>query len=140
MKEKMIAALNAAGVKTEGLTDDQVWDAYNQQALKKEGGDPGQPQINSEAITAAVNLALKPLTDEISTLKTQLQANAEKDLKTKREAVKTKFPFMTESAINSLSGDALNDMYSQCQTSTGLNPAFQGNSAQSDILTMEAPE
>ncbi|MGC6231969.1 DUF2213 domain-containing protein [Hafnia paralvei] len=141
MKEKMIAALNAAGVKTEGLTDDQVWDAYNQQALKKEGGgDPGQPQINSEAITAAVNLALKPLTEEISTLKTQLQANAEKDLKTKREAVKTKFPFMTESAINSLSGDALNDMYSQCQTSTGLNPAFQGNSAQSDILTMEAPE
>lgn len=140
MKDKMIAALNAAGVKTEGLTDDQVWDAYNQQALKKEGGDPGQPQINSEAITAAVNLALKPLTDEISTLKTQLQANAEKDLKTKREAVKTKFPFMTESAINSLSGDALNDMYSQCQTSTGLNPAFQGNSAQSDILTMEAPE
>ncbi|AMO81111.1 hypothetical protein [Obesumbacterium proteus] len=140
MKEKMIAALNAAGVKTEGLTDDQVWDAYNKQALKKEGGDPGQPQINSEAITAAVNLALKPLTDEISTLKTQLQANAEKDLKTKREAVKTKFPFMTESAINSLSGDALNDMYSQCQTSTGLNPAFQGNSAQSDILTMEAPE
>ncbi|WP_367376523.1 DUF2213 domain-containing protein [Hafnia alvei] len=141
MKEKMIAALNAAGVKTEGLTDDQVWDAYNQQALKKEGGgDPGQPQINSEAITAAVNLALKPLTEEISTLKTQLQANAEKDLKKKREAVKTKFPFMTESAINSLSGDALNDMYSQCQTSTGLNPAFQGNSAQSDILTMEAPE
>lgn len=140
MKDKMIAALNAAGVKTEGLTDDQVWDAYNQQALKKEGSHPGQPQINSEAITAAVNLALKPLTDEISTLKTQLQANAEKDLKTKREAVKTKFPFMTESAINSLSGDALNDMYSQCQTSTGLNPAFQGNSAQSDILTMEAPE
>jgi hypothetical protein len=36
MKEKMIAALNAAGVKTEGLTDDQVWDAYNQQMQKKE--------------------------------------------------------------------------------------------------------
>ncbi|KJQ11760.1 hypothetical protein, partial [Enterobacter hormaechei] len=47
MKEKMIAALNAAGVKTEGLTDDQVWDAYNQQMQKKEGGgDQGQAQIN----------------------------------------------------------------------------------------------
>ncbi|SQC08981.1 Uncharacterised protein [Klebsiella pneumoniae] len=33
---------------------------------------------------------------------------------------------MTEAAINSLAGEALNDMYSQCQTSTGLNPAFQG--------------
>lgn len=139
MKEKMIAALNAAGVKTEGLTDDQVWDAYNQQVQKKAGDQPGT-QINSDAITAAVNLAIKPLTDEISTLKTQLQANAEKDLKTKREAVKAKFPFMTEAAINSLAGDALNDMYSQCQTSTGLNPAFQGNGAQSEILSMEAPE
>ncbi|MDU1367639.1 DUF2213 domain-containing protein [Klebsiella michiganensis] len=133
MKEKMIAALNAAGVKTEGLTDDQVWDAYNQQAQKKAGGgDPGQPQINSDAITAAVNLAIKPLTDEIGTLKTQLQANAEKDLTTKRQAVKAKFPFMTEAAINSLAGDALNDMYSQCQTSTGLNPAFQQVNAEND--------
>lgn len=141
MKEKMIAALNAAGVKTEGLTDDQVWDAYNQQMQKKEGGgDPAQAQINSDAITAAVNLALKPLTDEIVTLKTQLQANAESELKTKRDAVKAKFSFMTEAAVNSLSGDALNDLYSQCQTSTGLNPAFQGNGAQSEILNMEAPE
>ncbi|MGM8716652.1 DUF2213 domain-containing protein [Enterobacter kobei] len=141
MKEKMIAALNAAGVKTEGLTDDQVWDAYNQQMQKKDGGgDPGQAQINSDAITAAVNLALKPLTDEISTLKSQLQANAESDLKTKRDAVKAKFSFMSEAAINSLAGDALNDLYSQCQTSTGLNHAFQGNGAQSEILNMEAPE
>lgn len=141
MKEKMIAALNTAGVKTDGLTDDQVWDAYNQQMQKKEGGgDPGQAQIHSDAITAAVNRALKPLTDEISTLKSQLQANAESDLKTKRDAVKAKFSFMTEAAVNSLSGDALNDLYSQCQTSTGLNPAFQGNSEKSDILSMEAPE
>ncbi len=138
MKEKMIAALNAAGVTTEGLTDDQVWDAYNQQIQKKDGG--GQPQINSDAITAAVNAAITPLTEKIGHLETQLQANAEKDLKTKRDAVKAQFSFMSEAAVNSLSGDALNDLYSQCQTSTGLNPAFQGNSAQSEILTMEAPE
>ncbi|MFI2884060.1 DUF2213 domain-containing protein [Klebsiella aerogenes] len=141
MKEKMIAALNAAGVKTEGLTDDQVWDAYNQQMQKKEGGgDPGQAQINSDAITAAVNAAITPLNEKLSKLETQLQANAESELKAKRDAVKAKFSFLTESAINSLSGDALNDMYSQCQTSTGLNPAFQGNGAQSEILNMEAPE
>lgn len=141
MKEKMIAALNAAGVKTEGLTDDQVWDAYNQQMKNKEGGgDPGQAQINSDAITAAVNAAITPLNDKLSKLETQLQANAENDLKAKREAVKAKFSFMTEAAINSLSGDALNDMYSQCQTSTGLYPAFQGNGTESEILTMEAPE
>ncbi|MDA4840942.1 DUF2213 domain-containing protein [Enterobacter hormaechei] len=141
MKEKMIAALNAAGVKTDGLTDDQVWDAYNQQMQKKEGGgDPDQAQINSDVITAAVNAALTPLNEKLSKLETQLQANAESELKTKRDAVKAKFSFMTEAAVNSLSGDALNDLYSQCQTSTGLNPAFQGNGAQSEILNMEAPE
>lgn len=141
MKQKMIAALNAAGVTTEGLTDDQVWDAYNQQLQKKPGGgEQAGAQFNADAITAAVNAALTPLTDKISLLETQLQANAEKDTTAKRQAVKAKFPFMTEAAINSLAGDALNDMYSQCQTSTGLNPAFQGNSAQSEILTMEAPE
>ncbi len=141
MKQKMIAALNAAGVTTEGLTDDQVWDAYNQQMQKKAGGgDPDGAQVNTDAITAAVNAALTPLTDKISHLETQLQANAEKDITAKRQAVKAKFPFMTEAAINSLAGDALNDMFSQCQTSTGLNPAFQGNGAQSEILTMEAPE
>lgn len=133
MKEKMIAALNAAGVKTDGLTDDQVWDAYNQQAKKKEGGgDPEGTQVNTDAITAAVNAAIKPLTEEITTMKSQLQANAEKDLGEKRLAVKAKFPFMTESAINSLSGDALNDMFAQCQTSIGLNSQFQAN-AESDI-------
>lgn len=141
MKQKMIAALNAAGVTTDGLTDDQVWDAYNQQMQKKAGGgDPAGAQVNTDAITAAVNAALTPLTDKISHLETQLQANAEKDITAKRQAVKAKFPFMTEAAINSLVGDALNDMFSQCQTSTGLNPAFQGNGAQSEILTMEAPE
>lgn len=137
MKEKMIAALNAAGVKTEGLTDDQVWDAYNQQVQKKitttNAGHEQQNEKLMELISAAVNSAVDPL-------KAQLQANAESDLKTKRDAVKAKFSFMTEAAINSLAGDALNDLYSQCQTSTGLNPAFQGNGAQSEILTMEAPE
>ena len=133
MKEKMIAALNVAGVKTEGLTDDQVWDAYNQQMQKKEGGgDTGQAQINSDAITAAVNAAITPLNEKLSKLETQLQANAESDLKTKRDAVKAKFSFMTEAAVNSLSGDALNDLYSQCQTSTGLNPSFQQVNAESD--------
>ncbi|WP_312077109.1 DUF2213 domain-containing protein [Leclercia sp.] len=141
MKQKMIAALNAAGVTTEGLTDDQVWDAYNQQMQKKAGGgDPAGAQVNTDAITAAVNMAIGPLTDKISHLETQLQANAEKDTAEKRQAVKAKFPFMTEAAINSLAPEALNDMFSQCQTSTGLNPAFQGNGAQSEILTMEAPE
>jgi hypothetical protein len=99
---------------------------------KAGGGDPVGSQVNAEAITAAVNAAITPLTEKIGHLETQIQANAEKDLKTKRDAVKAQFSFMSEAAVNSLSGDALNDMYSQCQTSTGLNPVFQQVNAEND--------
>lgn len=133
MKQKMVAALNAAGVKTDGLTDDQVWDAYNQQMQKKEGnGDPaGGTQVNAEAITAAVNAAIKPLTDKIGTLETQLQANADKVLNEKRQAVKVKFG-LEDAAVNALQGDALDGLFAKCQTSTGLNGGYQANADEQD--------
>ncbi|WJM80428.1 DUF2213 domain-containing protein [Pectobacterium brasiliense] len=133
MKQKMVAALNAAGVKTDGLTDDQVWDAYNQQMLKKEGnGDPaGGTQVNAEAITAAVNAAIKPLTDKIGTLETQLQANTDKVLNEKRQAVKMKFG-LEDAAVNALQGDALDGLFAKCQTSTGINGGYQANADDQD--------
>ncbi|UMB78863.1 DUF2213 domain-containing protein [Dickeya fangzhongdai] len=133
MKEKMIAALNAAGVKTEGLTDDQVWDAYNQQMQKKEGdGDPAAgAQVNAGTITAAVNAAIAPLTQKLVALETQLQANADKALNDKRQAVKAKFG-LEDAAANALQGDALDGFYAKCQTSTGIHAGFQGNASEQD--------
>ncbi|TOL43380.1 hypothetical protein CGH97_25615, partial [Vibrio parahaemolyticus] len=46
---------------------------------------------NTDAITAAVNAAIKPLTDKIDTLEGQLNANADKEVNAMREAVKAKF-------------------------------------------------
>lgn len=128
MKDKMIAALNAAGVKTEGLTDDQVWDAYNQHAQKKE---VATTQVNADAITAAVNAAILPLTDKIGAMETQLQANSDKVLNEKRQAVKVKFG-LEDAAVNALQGDALDGLYAKCQTSTGLNGGYQANGAEQD--------
>lgn len=118
-KEKMIAALNAKGVKTEGLTDDQVFDAYNQNLPA-----PTVPANNTEAITAAVNAAIGPLTAEVTSLKQQMSVNADKDLKTKRDAVKAKFK-LDDAAVNDLQGNALDSFYAQCQTTDGLNQGFQ---------------
>ncbi|NPE52403.1 DUF2213 domain-containing protein [Dickeya dadantii] len=132
MKQKMVAALNAAGVKTDGLTDDQVWDAYNQQVKKKEGGgDPGQSQINADAISAAVNAAIAPMTQKIGALEAQLQANTDKALNEKRQAVKAKFG-LEDAAVNALQGDALDGLFAKCQTSTGIHAGFQGNASEQD--------
>lgn len=133
MKDKMIAALNAAGVKTDGLNDDQVWDAYNQQALKKAGGgDPGGgQQVNAAAITAAVNAAMAPLTAKLTSLETQLQSNAEVELKQKRDAVKQAMN-MSDEEVADLQGKALDRLYANCQKSHGLNGGFQQNSQSAD--------
>ncbi len=133
MKEKMIAALNAAGVKTEGLTDDQVWDAYNQQSLKKDGnGDPaGASQVNAAAITAAVNAAIAPLTEKLSTLEGQLQANSVNELKQKRDAVKLSMN-MSDEEVADLQGKALDRLYANSQKSQGIAGGFQPNSQAPD--------
>lgn len=129
MKDKMIAALNAAGVKTDGLTDDQVWDAYNQQAVKKEGNVT--QQVNTDAITAAVNAAVAPLTLKLTTLETQLQANADSELKQKRDAVKLALN-MSDDEVADLQGKALDRLYANCQKSSGLNGGFQNNGQDAD--------
>ncbi|EJC6303067.1 TPA: DUF2213 domain-containing protein [Enterobacter asburiae] len=148
MKEKMIAALNAAGVKTEGLTDDQVWDAYNEQMKKsasddkKDGGDDiddagkskkKEPAANNEEMPAWA----KVLTEQVTALNSQINANAETEKGNMRAAVKAKFG-MTDVAVNALDGEPLKELFAQCQTSTGLNGAFrQANNTQS---VSEMPE
>lgn len=67
MKEKMIAALNSAGIETEGLNDDQLFEAYNS---------------HSQAAALAANTSKGITADEVSTIvATQiglaLKANAE---------------------------------------------------------------
>lgn len=145
MKEKMIAALNAAGVKTEGLTDDQVWDAYNEQMKKPADGKKDEedteadkskkkdPAANAEEIPAWA----KALSEKVDALNTQISANADTERKEMREAVKAKFG-LSDTAVNAMADEPLKEMFSQCQTSLGLNGAFrQTNSSQS---VSEMPE
>ncbi|EPU7029255.1 DUF2213 domain-containing protein [Salmonella enterica subsp. enterica] len=144
MKEKMIAALNAAGVKTEGLTDDQVWDAYNEQMKKPADGkkDEEDPEADKNKGTATNADDLKALisaavNEAVAPLKEQLQANADTERKEMREAVKAKFG-LSDTAVNAMADEPLKEMFSQCQTSLGLNGAFrQTNSSQS---VSEMPE
>ncbi|EJP6420328.1 DUF2213 domain-containing protein [Enterobacter hormaechei] len=148
MKQKMIAALNAAGVTTEGLTDDQVWDAYNEQMKKsasddkKDGGDDiddagkskkKEPAANNEEMPAWA----KVLTEHVTALNSQINASAETEKGNMRAAVKAKFG-MTDLALNALDGEPLKELFAQCQTSTGLNGAFR--QATNNQSVSEMPE
>lgn len=72
VKELLIAALNAAGIKTEGLADDALLSAYNALARK-----PAETALNeANAKVAALELAANAAADaELTALATELAAN-----------------------------------------------------------------
>lgn len=144
MKEIIINALNAKGIKTEGKSDAELLDAYNQmnaeekkeetpeeksarEKKEKDEKDKADKATNGDLqaqVTAAVNAAIAPL-------QAQLNANADKEVNAMRDAVKAKFG-MSDIAVNALSGDPLKELYAQCNVSHGLNGSFQQvNSSQS---------
>lgn len=135
MKELIINALQAAGKPTEGKSDAELMDAYNQlaaekAAAKKDGGDEIDPATgkhkkkeqasNSEEAPAW----FKPFADDLAAVKSGLAVNADKEKGEKRAAVKAKFG-LDDLAVNALDGAALDGLFAQCQTSTGLNGAFR---------------
>lgn len=144
MKEIITNALKAKGIETEGKSDAELLDAYNQmnaedkkeetpeekaarekkEKAEKDKSDTANNSELQQQITAAVNAAIAPL-------QAQLNANADKEVNAMREAVKAKFG-MSDIAVNALSGDPLKELYAQCNVSHGLNGSFQQvNSSQS---------
>ncbi|UDD14466.1 DUF2213 domain-containing protein [Klebsiella pneumoniae] len=135
MKELIINALQAAGKPTEGKSDAELMDAYNQlaaekAAAKKDGGDEidpatGKPKKKEQANNSEEAPAwFKPFADDLAAVKSGLAVNADKEKGEKRAAVKAKFG-LDDLAVNALDGAALDGLFAQCQTSTGLNGAFR---------------
>jgi len=146
MKDLIVNALKAAGKPTEGKTDAELMDAYNQMAAEKSAEKKETPEEKAarekkeaddrKAKDTATNSDDMPawaklLTEQVSAINSQINANSDKEKTEKRAAVKAKFG-LEDMAVNALDGAALDGLYAQCQTSTGLNGSFrQVNSNQS---------
>ncbi|MND27625.1 hypothetical protein D3C80_180920 [compost metagenome] len=151
MKELIINALKAAGKPTEGKSDDELMDAYNQMAaekaaaktetpeekaarLKKEADDKAKEQANNSQEAPAW---FKPFADDLAAVKSGLTANSDKEKGEKRAAVKLALN-MSDEEVADLDGKALDRLYANSQKSTGLNGALrQVNSSES---VSEMPE
>lgn len=148
MKELIINALQAAGKPTEGKSDAELIDAYNQmkadEAAAKKNGDEeidpatGKPKKKEQATNNEEMPAwAKVLTEQVTALNSQINASAETEKGNMRTAVKAKFG-MTDLAVNALDGEPLKELFAQCQTSTGLNGAFR--QATNNQSVSEMPE
>ena len=135
MKELIINALQAAGKPTEGKSDAELMDAYNQmkaeEATAKKKGDEeidpetGKPKKKEQATNNEEMPAwAKALADRVDVVFNSLNANADREKGEKRAAVKLAMN-MSDEEVADLDGKALDAMYAKCQTSFGLNGAFR---------------
>lgn len=151
MKELIINALKAAGKPTDDKSDTELMDAYNQMAAekaapketpeekaareKKEADDKKAKDTATNSEQAPAWFA--PFAEKLNTIESGLAVNADKEKGEKRAAVKTKFG-LDDLAVNALDGAALDGLFAQCQTSTGLNGAFR--QATNNQSVSEMPE
>lgn len=149
MKELIINALQAAGKPTEGKSDAELMDAYNQmkaeEATAKKKGDEeidpetGKPKKKEQAANNEEMPAwAKVLTEQVTALNSQINANSDKEKSEKRAAVKLAMN-MSDEEVADLDGKALDAMYAKYQTSFGLNAAFR-NQATNTQSVSEMPE
>lgn len=150
MKEIITNALKAKGKAVEGKTEAELMDAYNQmiaeeakakadadEAAKKEKEEADKKAKEQAANSEQAPAWFKPFADDLAAVKSGLTANSDKEKADKRAAVKNKFG-LDDVAVNALDGAALDGLFAQCQTSTGLNGAYcQANTDQS---VSEMPE
>lgn len=149
MKELIINALQAAGKPTEGKSDAELMDAYNQmkaeEATAKKKGDEeidqetGNPKKKEQAANNEEMPAwAKVLTEQVTALNSQINANSDKEKSEKRAAVKLAMN-MSDEEVADLDGKALDAMYAKCQTSFGLNGAFRHQATNTQSVS-EMPE
>ena len=139
MKELIVNALKAKGKSVDGKTDAELMDAYNQMLAENADGKQETPEEKAarekkeaddkkakEQTTNSDDMPAwaKALADRVDSVVNSLTANSDKEKSEKRAAVKAKFQ-LDDLAVNALDGAALDGLYAQCQTSTGLNGAFR---------------
>lgn len=152
MKELITNALKAKGKEVDGKTEAELMDAYNQviaedakakekadadEKAKKEKEDEDKKSKETATNNEEAPAWFKPFAEKLNTIETGLSVNSDKEKGEKRSAVKAKFG-LEDIAVNALDGAALDGLFAQCATSTGLNSSFrQTNSSQS---VSEMPE
>lgn len=148
MKEKILEALNAKGIKTDGLTDEQLLKAFNEQVAKdaidkkKVEDEEKEKKKKEKEKEDAQNQEQAPawfkdFSKRFEAVEKVVKANVNNEEQAMRTAVKTKFG-MSDTAVNALSGEPLKELYAQCQTSVGLNSAT--NQFNSDKSICDMPE
>ena len=141
-RDKVIGMLKANGQKVDETATDEQLTQQLTNALAAKPEQKGEPVVNADltnAITAAVNAAVKPLNDKL----TQLETNAQAQAKAAKDAVIGQImaanSVYTKDELSQMPETLLNKLAAQCVPAFGLQRnAYQFNS--SGEQPVEMPE
>lgn len=120
MKQLILNALAAAGISTDGLSDEDLLAAYNE--LQVKGNDGGDSGGETDDTSAAIVNAITPLKEQIEALQAMITAKSDKE---KDDLVKSvvnskKYPGITEDAAKLLPLETLKEMFANCTEAHGV--------------------
>ena len=129
MKDKILSALNAAKVPTEGLTDDQLFDAYNDLMT-------AEPEV--DIVANALEEVTANFNQKLDELNAKIQASDEAEIDRLADVVvnSDKFPGLDADGAKRLGVESLKKMAANCQPAFGVSPII--NSTVTDD-TFDAP-
>ena len=135
-KEAIVNALKDAKVETDGLDDAALLAEYNKLQANQSKGDDDKDKDTGAALAAVVANALKPVTDEIASLKAQLNAKDEGELDKFAEIVgnSDKYPGIDAANAKKLGIDTLKGMAANCGESYGIAPQTNQGGGQDDAF------
>lgn len=118
MKEMILNALAKAGIPTEGLSDDDLFAAYNELIANKK-----EPEAkNDPDMAETIKSALIPLTERIEALDARMNADvdAQKEALIQTIVSSKKYVGLEENTVKLLPLEALKQMAASCAESHGL--------------------
>lgn len=125
MKDFILNALKEAGIEVNDLTDEQIFAKYNEhlQANQQKDDDLGEGNDKAE-LAAVVANALKPLTDKLDGMQTQLNAQSELDAAKAIDVIVNsgKYPGLDAESAKLLGLEKLKEMAANCGVSYGVSP------------------
>jgi hypothetical protein len=138
MKDMIVNALKAKGKPTEGKTEAELLDAYNQmtadeakaksetpeEKAAREKKEADEKKAKEQATNSEAPSWFAPFAEKLDAIEAGIAVNSDKEKGEKRAAVKAKFG-LDDMAVNALDGAALDGLFAQCQTSTGLSGAYR---------------
>lgn len=129
MKDLILNKLKKAGVETDGLSDEQLFEAYNQLQANQSEGDNDSASDDTTGIAEVVANAVAPLVEQITGLQAKLNSADDAELISIADIVgnSDKFPGLDVEGAKKLGIDTLKSMAANCAPAFGVSPVVNNN-------------